>query len=173
MINEEKSCKIGKRTYKALVALYKNSRDMQRDGVNRFNGLSDLAYAKEFCTIKMATSRQAGHSTAIAKFVTKHNKKWLILTPNMEMAIRARHNCVNQSCKKIIKMTPTEVLFENEQSITFASVRQIERLDTYFDGVILDCAALVSQKQIEEIYTQVLKLMRGKLDPEKYFIFVE
>ena len=67
--------KICNRTYKALQLLYKNARDQQYNFLigKQYPSIYSLGYKKEFCTIRICTARQTGHTTAILKFIA--NKK--------------------------------------------------------------------------------------------------
>lgn len=177
--NDHYSARIGNRTYKALECLWLNSKEMQNAHfIRRFRVDDAVAHAKEFGTVKMATARQSGHSTAIANFLVKHNKmSWLVLAENQNIVER-----IAQITSKIItdnpkidsstKITKRNIQFKNGAFINFDSINAIDNIrGMELDGVIVDCASFISKTKIEELYRTALPSMR--LKPYVFFIFVQ
>lgn len=75
------------RILKAINLLIENSEEAQHKLVNGpFKNISNLQMAKEFCTVKVSTARQTGHSTAIAQFILNRTKEnWIVIAPKLEM----------------------------------------------------------------------------------------
>ena len=53
---------IYQQTAESLKNLYSSCKNMQELYLSNLNFIDAKSYAKEFCTVKMSTSRQAGHS---------------------------------------------------------------------------------------------------------------
>lgn len=163
--------KVYNRTYQALKNLYLNSKEIQKQ-IKPLALLNDLSYAKEICTIRMATARRSGHTSSIAKFVNKYNdKNWAIIPPTMRQVEEINKMVGVYSKGDILKQTQSYIEFKNgrTQFMTANTFnRDLRGLD--LDGIIVDCAFYLSQSKIEELYQVGMPCMRFK--PYKFFIFV-
>ena len=165
------------RTFCALENLYLNSKDTQPKYSGYYN---EMSFAKEYCTVSIKSSRQVGHSLAIAKFLKKHgNGNWFVMTYNLAMLYRLSTNYIIPSIKekyeecgeKIISTTQSHIK-HRDGNIYLKTIKQIEQLRGMdLNGIIVDCASMVSQSKIDEIYRIGTPTM---IDKEyKFFIFVE
>ena len=168
------SNKIGNQTYQALKYLFLNSKDMQDEAKKLGWERDNLSYAKEFCTIKLTTARRSGHSTAIAKLVNEyHDHKWSLLGYNLAMAER-NLNLIRQYDKGFIsKATKSYVEFQSGGKVDFMSLQNFENnlRGIEFDGIIVDCACMMSQNKMERLYDSAIPCMQFR--PYMFFIFVE
>jgi len=164
------------RNFKALECLYLNSKEMQENDIIQKQKCRDqLSVAKEFCTIKMTTARRTGHSTAIAKFITKHKNNWVIITPVLKQADFLHNMTVNEIKREnlfISKENSLNIESENRK-INFMSIHnfdnQLRGLE--LDGIIVDCASFMNPSKIDLLYRVGIECMRNK--PYMFFIFVE
>lgn len=164
---------ISNRTFQALENLYLNSKDMQDYSRDDYS-YQPLAHAKEYCTIKLTTARRSGHSTAISKLITKYNNNWAIISHNQAMSERLIDNIrLNSINNNIVKITKSQIDFKNgNKTILITTHNFNEKLrGISLDGIIVDCACLLSQKKIEEIYKTGIPCMQ--FQPYRFFIFVE
>ena len=161
------------RTILALQYLYLNSKETQdMEYVKSFRCQDPLAHAKEFATIKMQTSRRAGHTQAIAELFNHLSDQWIVLSPNLKMS-----KLINNRCKKCIKPTTKkatilELTYPNLH-IFFKSIQQLKNggLRGYeINGVIIDGTFGLKNKDIKMIYRELLPSM---IFETKYFIFVQ
>jgi hypothetical protein len=135
-----------------------------------------LGFAKEFGTIKMCTSRRAGHSTAIAKLVNEFNdKNWVVISNTCQMLVHLHKlitRCAEQDGNNIKFCTPSHIEFENG-SLDLIGIDSADRYlrGREFDGIIVDCAFWLSQSKIDKLYEVGIPCMQFK--PHVIFIFVE
>jgi len=180
--------KIGNRTYLALKNLYRNSQEIQ-DEVNKldFRGRDgDLAYAKEFATIKLCGPRRSGHSEAIAKFIKEYYQgNWAIITVTLHNTELIREKIRYQLLKPTTKPNKNPIATKLTQAaITIKDGKDegiIHLMSMYnFDnalrglnltGIIVDCASLLSKSKVEELYQVGMPCMKNHR--YQFFIFVE
>ena len=165
----------------SINLLIENSKEMQ----DRLEGIksidSPLYTSKEYCTIKVCTSRQTGHTTAIKEFVLekayKNNEKWAILSitsQSLNASFRYVINAIQSAkveyhCKFI---NTNKIVFENGGEINFISMNSNNSLrGRELDGIIVDCSSIISQKKIDQLYQDGYGCMINK--KYKLFIFVE
>lgn len=79
------------RTFNCLEGLYLNSLDMQSKYLsNEWSGCyyskNYKAWLKEYCTIRMCSSRRSGHSFALMDLIKKYDLYGAVLFPNLKMA---------------------------------------------------------------------------------------
>ena len=163
---------VGNRTYSALKALFNNSRDLQKDErIANLRCRDQLSFMKEFCTIKMQSTRRSGHSTAIAKLINEEQRNWAVIAPTLTMNRRI-YELTFKYNSNIKKATLDCINFENNKTVRFLSLNTLDnRLRGFeFEGIIVDCAFMLSNKQIEKLYKLGETSMR--FSREQYFIFV-
>ena len=172
---------LGNRTFTALECLYLNSKDMQEEQISDDLYRSDdyycknkLALAKEFCTIKLATARRCGHSSAIAQLVNKYHKNWAIISGNQSMSEKISKKInkwnekrdIRKTTQKIIEFKDNSMILLEKQHTFFTNLRGHE-----LDGIIVDGISFLSQSKIENIYEMGITCMEHK--KYKFFIFVQ
>jgi AAA+ ATPase superfamily predicted ATPase len=138
------------RTLEALNLLLHNSNDSQSYYWDTTpHSLSLLAFAKEFCTIKVCGPRRSGHTSVANEFVKLFDDKVVIITPRIESL--AFYSATHK--------TSVETLNRIRGSI-------IE-----LKAVIVDMSSLISNKEKEAIY----KIFSAYMMPHQvfYFIFLE
>lgn len=169
---------IGFRTYQALENLHLNLEEMQQDQIVKdFRNQDPLAHAKEFGTIKICGPRQSGHTTAIKTFVKNRilNEKetWVIISPKLAMSQRILTYFLPDNDDSILKRNIDKIEYKNGSSIFFYGIQTFlkEKTGWVINGIIIDCASFIKQKEIEEIYRIGIKTLWFK----EYvnFIFVE
>lgn len=170
--------KIADRTYLALKYLYLNTIDVQNQPtVKNLMMTQPLAYAKEFCTIRLTTARSSGHSSAIARFINEYyDHDWALISVNKDMSDQNLQKISKWANPHIKKITQSYVCYDNKGKIgktiltSFASFdRELRGLE--LDGIIIDCACMLTQTKTENLYAVGLPCMVRK--PHQFFIFVE
>ena len=124
--------KISNRTYESLKNLFLNCRESQ-DEAKKF-GLhenSALAYAKEFCTIKMCCSRRSGHSTAIAKLINEYPDYWAIIDYNLNCSKRTLERIARCDLENLETNNPLKITNYTQHKIDFGEYSFILLLILY------------------------------------------
>ncbi len=117
----------------------------------RCKEVSPLAFLNECCTLKFSLVRQSGHTTAIA-FVAGKLENPLIIVWKEVM----RKNMV-----ELLKQFGYEHLKNNVLSVS--SVENGMTRGMRFSDVIIDTTSLLSQKQLDNIYKEIIpQLSSGK-----------
>jgi hypothetical protein len=173
------------RILKAVDLLMENSEIAQRKVQHNDPPLNinHIQMAKEYCTVKVGTARQTGHSTAIAQFVLNRTKEnWIIITPKLTMidhvfdiiaynsviTIESRKSCVieERTQRAAIKFYDGgTVLGFDDYGIEFGMRGK------HADGIIIDCSTFVSDKAMNNIYNIGMACMAQ--NELKYFICME
>jgi hypothetical protein len=173
-------------TYSSLKSLIEScyySQVQWRNSAGSFP--SEMAICKELCTVRVTCSRRSGHTTAIARVVPEYFNRALILTPKRIM-IDILHkafvdiyseftevslNNETPLFPPIREVTGTKLVTEDSEYV-FASIGSLKYLRQYqFEAVIIDCAFLLTDRQVDEIYHELAPSMVNF--SEKFFIFVE
>jgi hypothetical protein len=131
-------------------------------------------YYKEFCTVKMATSRGSGHTRAIAHLAYDYFKSVIILSPNQNMSLYTKNmlisaigeNNIQYYTSNTISTTNGGRYYFRTLSDCVASVRGIQ-----CEAVFIDCASTLQQERIDNIYRCMAPCMHYSW--YKLFIFVE
>lgn len=111
----------------------------------------DSRFNKEFATVKIACSRQSGHSSAILRYCQNNaDYQYLVLTPNSRMS---------QGLKDAAK----------ENSIHNCIIRSFSETGSFIGiggikGVFVDCSFFLSKTKEEEIY----KILTPALSRDNY-----
>ena len=159
-------------TYQALELLFENSCLMQ-DYFNKTKTNGGISDYKEFCTVKLCSSRRSGHSSALVKLALKYFKSALFMTPNFEMAKRLNILVSNKSLVK--RQTVTEMESEDGDHYYFTSFSEKIKFDHIkgikLDAILIDCASFLSSSMEEKIYRELSVTM--SCNDRKFFIFVE
>lgn len=123
-------------TYEALKLLINNSIYSQEN--KKYYIENKKSYLKEFCTIKLCTSRQTGHTTAAIKLCNEYFEKSLFLCNTMDMAKRIKKSQYNKN-------------------ITFGTITNFHDIyrGMWFDAIIIDCACFVGNSKIDAIYDEL------------------
>jgi hypothetical protein len=167
-------------TYTALKHLIESSYYSQVGFQNTQRALSQLAWWKEYCTIKMACSRRSGHTTAIGKLIPEYFNRALILAPNLEIAKRlsqvfidghdhaTKEDLINN--EPILKKTAYTISTETSE-YTFGSVGSLDRYRSEkYQAIVVDVTCMLSNKDMDNIYDLGICM---NCYPENFFIFVE
>jgi hypothetical protein len=155
-------------TYKALELLVNVSYSCQLN--QKLDYLSPMSKDKEYCTIKMFTTRQTGHSTAICKLVFKYFKNAIFISPNINMSINLRkcfYNIVNNNILgyKSIKTIDSFYNFISKNCIVPGATGRC------FEAVIVDGYFDINKREESLIYkTFMTHMIRTK---PYFFIFIQ
>lgn len=172
------SGRIYQNTYEALKRLIDNSYYSQLTHINHND---EKSYLKEFCTVRMCTSRQSGHTTAMCKIAKEYFDKVMFISPQYDMAERL-NKCFQtiiytQSQKSIsensefTKVTKNEIctkngyyFFGSQNSLEVFKGREAEAV--FIDGSF----ALTSNKE-DDIYMALGPCMYKY--PQRFFVFIQ
>ena len=164
----------------SINLLIENSKEMQNN-IDK-SKRSPISIGEEFCTIKVCTARQTGHSLAIAHFLlNRTNEYWAIISPtirmgdhNMEIINDNSFITVNGkiSCT-ISARSKNKIEFYNGGSIVNISQHCLdtELRGRHFNGIIIDNVSIMCKKSIDEIYNIGQACMAK--NRYMYFIFIE
>jgi hypothetical protein len=152
-------------TYAALETMIKWARQLntKEEIKDRCRLSSNMSWAKEYATIKFCLPRQSGHTTFIKKLIDRRDPgpAWGETGPNALF-------------KKPVVIFPDLTIAHNTFAIDWNWVGVPSRLDKFLgirpDSVIIDCASVYSQKQIDAIYRA---FAYGKSIPGFLFLFLE
>jgi len=163
--------KIWSNTYEALRKLVDNSYYSQLAMPPPVK-YTIKAYLKEFCTIRMTTSRQSGHTTAVCKLAHEYFDSAILMSPTYEMSKRfcqfLRHVIPDS---EITKITKSE-LATNNGGYYFGSYKSIDIFrGISCEAVIIDGTFDLTPKKEDELYT-VLEPCMSRWH-QKFFIFVQ
>lgn len=138
------------RSLKCMIDWTKQWQDklQDADGLCPKAQLSPKQWAKEFCTIKFCLPRQSGHTTFAKKLIEEIGRGALYVAPNPYILRFA--NVPPQH-----RATPDSIARGNHKGM---------RIHT----VIVDCASLMSQKDIDGIYDA----FSHQAVAEHHFLFV-
>jgi hypothetical protein len=143
---------------------------------------NELAWWKEYCTIKMSSSRRSGHSTVISKVIPEYFDRALILSftqNNAERILKSfmmLHYAESVGDKTIngeliLKQTKTKIVTESSE-YDFGSVNCLDNYQGIkYQAIVVDTTCLLSAKTIEAIYTKLGGCMNCY--PQKFFIFMQ
>lgn len=178
----------------ALHLLIENSYFAQREARKGLHSgfLSERAWANEYCTIKLCSSRRCGHSAAIAKIATEYFNHAIFLSPNSTSAVRLKEYVTKELTggdepRIISKITTSEICGERiddpihsyDMSYLFSGynngnprkdfTNKFRGLTT--EAVFVDCSSFLSKSAEEAIYTALGPTMF--YNDYRFFIFVE
>jgi len=113
--------------------------------------LSPKQWAKEFCSVKFCISRQSGHTTFAEKLIEEVGLEALYITSNDSIAKYTKVPSFNRA-------TP-------------ASIERGKFKGRRINTLIIDCASLMSQKDIEKVYDAFAP--SSIVEPYFLFLFLE
>ncbi len=142
------------KTRLALQYLIEVSRESQKDR-SKYPNMNSISWAKEFCTIKMGTSRQSGHTRSIVDTVKKYFKKVVYFS-------------INESLCQINRAEAIKCGIEDR--FIFKSVKDpLYTISSDIDAIFVDCASMCSKEFINNLY----KTLSCFINKEFFFIFVQ
>jgi len=144
--------------YKAAELLLDVCKEMQNEARKFFKEDQIIAFAKEFCTVKLGTSRRAGHTTLINLLLKRKFPKSLVLFPNNGLA---------KNYKIHYDENDHQAVFSTERS-NQDKWRGIDELN----AVIIDCATFVPKQRMKKIYKSICA-EKKRFEKEFYFILLE
>ncbi len=149
-IDSDKRC--GK-LYSSLINLLEIAKEIQTEKQDAMSCLPKLRIAKEFATVKLCTTRGAGHTSAIAKLIEEKLNKVVLVFPTMQMSKMFENNFPHIKDK-----------------IHFCSPNSFDRILGLgeYEAVIVDCSSLISQSKIDELYNLTANVMKNPI-----YIFME
>ena len=124
--------------YDALKILIELSKEAQR---NRHDGYSQVMsrneWLKEFCTIRVCSSRRTGHTTAISRLIKEDKMKLGVIFPG---------NIYKEMFREDLVFSTTIQNYEND----FCG-RTFKNLD----GIVIDISFLLSQNKQIKLYSLI------------------
>ena len=171
---------IGTNTYTALRCLLENSYYAQETDQSFFCGNFDKkhykGYLNEFCTVRMCTARQSGHSTAICYIALEYFDRAILLSAAHQMSINLNR------CMSNLKNKSSYVNFKNEsenklttttgKEYIFGTYDNLDRFqDIKTEAVFVDGTFDITPKKEDEIYDVLAPCMKHY--PQRFFIFVQ
>ena len=134
---------------------------------------------REYCTIRMTTSRRAGHTTAICKSALEYFERAAILSYNQNMSKRTKdvfRNIVNKyPIDNVITKDTSDIIEVNhDNKYFFYSMGQINHLSELtgsVEAVFVDCAFMLSKEKTDKIYDLFGSTMAEY--PQNFFIFIQ
>ena len=142
-------------TYLALEGLFFCSWYAQynaaKKGAIERNGRK--SFLKEFCTIKLCTARQSGHTKAIARLAVKYLDKVMFFCPNQGMMEHSKRMIETQLHDKDIRcIKPYHIEFDDSvfELRTFNCTHAIVGHDV--EAIIVDGTFALSEAKINALY---------------------
>ena len=145
---------------------------------------SEMGACKEMYTVKMASSRRSGHTTAIARAIPEYFNRALILSHNrcMSDGLKKAFTSIYRELQAVpfdTNLTPIRIeeqsrLVTEDSEYIFGSTYNLRDFQGYnirFEAVVVDASSILTDKEEEDIYRYLLPCMLTY--PERFFIFVE
>jgi hypothetical protein len=154
--------------YYALKILVDSSTDMQCKMRNHYQNQTIIhpkQWLKEYCTIKMCSARQTGHSSSLLQLAKEHYDNVLFLSPNITMSKRLQEKWLPYCC----------YIIYNHKNFHFESIKSkfYEKYIAFnnLDAIMIDNSYFMSNSDIENIYNLAQHTL--KHDKNTYVIFVQ
>jgi len=164
--------KMWKNTYDALKLLVDNSYYAQISFIPQW-GCEEKSYWKEFCTVRLTTSRRSGHTTSVCKLAHEYFDKAIFLSPSLEISknLNLMFRNLQRDNSDYKKITDFEILTSNGGYFfgTHNSIDKFRGIDC--EAVIIDGTFSLSHQKEEDVY-EILGPCMCK-HPQKFFIFVQ
>lgn len=142
--------------FKSLEGLFFCSLFAQCEAVK--NGLisrylGDKDFLKEYCTIKLLTSRQSGHTDSIARLAVKHFDKVMFLTHSLCMS-RVLKTRVENKLENTITYSDNLSCKTKSQTFYFQILNRAPDCFRGYDleAIIVDGTFFLSQSKIDLLY---------------------
>ena len=163
-------------TNQALKLMIENCY-LSQVGIKGHPNINHNNYAKEFCTVRFASSRRSGHSTAIAKIALEYFNKALILSPTLDMSRHLYQYFMSELERQNItaqKITQSKIIIteDHENMYHFGSLEQ--NINAFrgisLEAIIVDCAFMMSNAKEEKLYKDFIPAM--SCFSEGFWIFI-
>lgn len=151
----------GEKIYNALLDLIEISEENQILVKKEYPSYTFLEWLKEFCTIKICTSRRGGHSYAIGQLLRDKfkNDQVVVISLNERLETIVKHQCLANVGK-------------NTNHI-FCTINNLHNLRGLKDikAVVCDCSSVFKEQQIKDIYCMASLIL--DIDNTSFIIFVQ
>lgn len=151
----------GEKIYNALLDLVEISEENQIQVKKEYPSYTFLQWIKEFCTIKICTSRRGGHSYAVGQLLQNKfkNDNVVVISLNGGLESIVKHQCLANVGKNINHI--------------FCTIDNLHNLRGLRDikAVVCDCSSVFKEQQIKELYCMVSLILN--LDNPSFIIFVQ
>lgn len=144
--------------YIALRALVDISREKQQEFKEEFPHYSPTSWAREICTIKVATARRAGHTTAIFRLVEDALPRSVVAVFGPKWIARDFRGKPGFYC--------------SHKDISSLDYMKRNHEGTELDAVICDVSSHLSSKEIDTVYELYLYFMSYNRQKGKPFFFI-
>ncbi len=161
---------LGENTYNALKCLIDNSYYAQSMFAYD-RSKENLEYLKEFCTIRVGTSRQSGHTTAALKLAKEHFHNAIFISYTLAMTEKVFYTASKILTEDVIHAVKNKIITKNGKYL-FGSVNNLNSFrGEECEIVFIDCVFLLSKKQENDIYMTFGPSMKNY--PQKFFVFIQ
>ena len=149
----------GEKLYSVLNTLIDISEKQQQKHKEHMH-MDSLSWSKEYCTIGLRTSRQAGHTYALLEIAMTRFNKSIVISPTIMM---------NRNIETTIKEQRGKHQTGEIISAAASSLDKIDEIEN-IDAIFVDCALFLSSNQKEKIYESFKEETKDK---PFFFIFVQ
>jgi hypothetical protein len=145
---------INENVYDALKILIKISKNAQEAHPDIKQSMGLTLWLKEFCTVRVSTSRRTGHTTAIRRLIEENDMKLGVIFTSKLHADEFEGN---------LGFSATMRNYEN-----FIRGRTFEDLD----GIVIDMSFMMSQKKKDNMYRTLAPALIQRKEPF-FLIFLQ
>jgi len=138
--------------------------------------LDFIAYAKEFCTIKLGAWRRSGHSTALVKNAIRYCENCLILTYTLSQSEYLMSMFKEEAGDQITVYDQKTVKLGGDRTYHFSTFGAIKEGSNRFmgirlDSVMVDIYSFMSKEKTDLLYELTEPCMSQ--EELKLFVFME
>ena len=170
---------IGELMYKSLRSLIAISRLQQLSRPFQRTQVGDSSWLHEYCTIKCGSSRMAGHSSAIARYIIEKNAKALVLSVSSDAANIVKSLMENKLMDEtdipfVSRMRRIESDLPNGFRADFSSIDSFTKSSVHgmlYDIIFVDCASCVTTEEKMSIQMSVRNML--PLDKPFHLVYME
>jgi len=126
------------------------------------------SYLKEFCTIRVCSARQAGHTTAIIDLIIKRFRfqKTCVFFPHRNMVnLFDKKRDLSFTANKLEKFS----VHTRSYSIDNYASQYLKDCDTIF----VDCSSFISKHKQEALYDEIANSLKDGITKPIYIIFMQ
>jgi hypothetical protein len=127
---------------KALQAMVRASHKMQKQRSRKQSGLSAVNYVQEYCTVRLQGPRQAGHTTAIAKFLVNWPTEPVVV--GRQACNKRFEECLQKQCDGVQRPDVRYV------TTSLKGLRGMKDINI----IILDSASTQSANLVDKLYKE-------------------
>jgi len=154
--------------FSAALQMIGLSETAQRECADHKKHMSPLAWAKEFCTIKVCGPRGCGHTTAALDLVRYFHGRCVCILPNESMTGRFFRLALKKKIEFAWGDPRRMCLSIQDKHAIFGAGAEAE----YLDAVIVDPSSFVSARTLDEnVYVHFM--YHAQRQERFFFVFLE